>query len=95
VRCDLISAIAAASVDMVVSNPRTCRSADRAGLQREVRDYEPDVALSPTDGFEIYEKLVAIPRACLRPGGCSCSSLGYTSKDRVTAMLGAYWCAYE
>src|SRR5258706_235372 len=92
VQCDLISAIAAASVDMVVSNPPYVPLDDRAGLQREVRDYEPEVALfaGPT-GFEIYERLVTDAARVLRPGGWLVLELGYTSKDRVTAMLGAHW----
>jgi release factor glutamine methyltransferase len=92
VRCDLLSAVAAASVDMIVSNPPYVPLGDRAGLQREVRDYEPEVALfaGPT-GFEIYEKLVADAARVLRPGGWLVLELGYTSKDRVTAMLGAGW----
>jgi release factor glutamine methyltransferase len=91
-QCDLLSAIAGASVDMIVSNPPYVPLGDRAGLQREVRDYEPEVALfaGPT-GFEIYEKLVADAARVLRPGGWLVLELGYTSKDRVTAMLGAGW----
>jgi release factor glutamine methyltransferase len=91
-QCDLISAIAAASVDMIVSNPPYVPLGDRAGLQREVRDYEPAVALfaGPT-GFEIYERLVADAARVLRPGGWLVLELGYTSKDRVAAMLGAAW----
>jgi release factor glutamine methyltransferase len=93
VQCDLISAIAAASVDMVVSNPPYVPLGDRAGLQREVRDYEPEVALfaGPT-GFEIYKRLVTDAARVLHPGGWLVLELGYTSKDRVTAMLGAHWC---
>ena len=92
VQCDLISAFAAASVDMIVSNPPYVPLGDRAGLQREVRDYEPEVALfaGPT-GFEIYERLAADAARVLRPGGWLVLELGYTSKDRVTAMLGAHW----
>ncbi len=91
-QCDLISAIAGASVDLIVSNPPYVPLGDRAGLQREVRDYEPEVALfgGPT-GFEIYERLVADAARVLRPGGWLVLELGYTSKDRVTAMLGANW----
>ena len=92
VQCDLISAIAGASVDLIVSNPPYVPLGDRAGLQREVRDYEPEVALfaGPT-GFEIYERLVTDAARVLRPGGWLVLELGYTSKDRVTAMLGANW----
>lgn len=92
VQCDLMSAIAAASVDMIVSNPPYVPLGDRAGLQREVRDYEPEIALfaGPT-GFEVYEELVADAARVLRPGGWLVLELGYTSKDRVTSMFGAGW----
>jgi len=91
-QCDLISALADASVDMIVSNPPYVPLADRAGLQREVRDYEPAVALfAGSTGYEIYEKLVADAARVLRPGGWLVLELGYTSKDRVNAILGAHW----
>ena len=92
VQCDLISAFAGASADMIVSNPPYVPLSDRAGLQREVRDYEPAVALfaGPT-GFEIYEELIADAARVLRPGGWLVLEIGYTSKDRVAAMLGANW----
>ena len=46
-----------------------------AGLQREVRDYEPHVALfgGPT-GIEIYERLITTPRACCAPAVGCCSN---------------------
>ena len=45
VACDLASAFAPASLDLVVSNPPYVALRDAPGLQREVRDYEPHVAL--------------------------------------------------
>src|SRR5437870_74530 len=39
--CDLSAAIAARTMDLVVSNPPYVPLSDAAGLQREVRDYEP------------------------------------------------------
>jgi len=52
--CDLMAAIANGSMDIVVSNPPYVPEAERASLQREVRDHEPGLALfaGPT-GFEI------------------------------------------
>jgi len=92
VHCDLIAAIAGHSMDMVVSNPPYVPFIDKAGLQREVRDYEPQVALfaGPT-GFEIYERLVADAERVLGPGGWLVVELGYNSRDRVLDMLGASW----
>ena len=92
VRGDLLSAIADHSIDLVVSNPPYVPLGDRNGLQREVRDYEPDVALfaGPT-GFEIYERLVSDAARVLRPGGWLVLELGYNSRDRVAGMLGPHW----
>jgi release factor glutamine methyltransferase len=86
--CDLDSAIADRSIDVLVSNPPYVPSAELAGLSREVRDHEPHVALSsgPT-GFEIYERLIAGAHRVLRPGGHLVLELGYNSSDRVLELL--------
>jgi release factor glutamine methyltransferase len=92
VRCDLVSAIRDASIDAMVCNPPYVPLGDRTGLQREVRDYEPEVALfaGPT-GFEIYERMVTEAPRVLRAGGWIVMELGYNSRDRVVGMLGPGW----
>ena len=92
VRCDLISAFAGRSMDVIVSNPPYVPFSERAGLQREVRDHEPEAALfaGPT-GFEIYERLVIDAERVLRPAGWLIMELGYHSRDRVLAMFGTRW----
>ncbi len=92
VRCDLVSAFADASMDVIVSNPPYVPLGDRAGLQREVRDYEPEAALfaGPT-GYEIYARLAADALRVLRPGGWMVLELGYNSRDRVIEILGPRW----
>jgi len=92
VACDLLAAFPDASFDLVVSNPPYVPDRDRPGLQREVRDFEPHVALfaGPT-GYEIYERLVADARRVLRPGGLLVTELGFGTYGRVLAMLGDGW----
>ena len=51
VACDLMSAIAGESMDLIVSNPPYVPLGDKAGLQREVRDWEPHVAAIPVWSF--------------------------------------------
>ena len=89
---DLASCFAAGSFDVVASNPPYVPTDDRPGLQREVRDYEPEVALfaGPT-GLEIYERLVSEARRVLRPQGWLLVELGYNSLEPVRAMLGTEW----
>jgi release factor glutamine methyltransferase len=48
-----------ASIDMLVSNPPYIRSWDIDGLQREVRDYEPHLALDGgADGLNPYRRML-------------------------------------
>jgi release factor glutamine methyltransferase len=86
--CDLMQAIAPASMDLIVSNPPYVPLAQRAGLQREVRDWEPHVALFAGEtGFEIYRRIVEDAPRVLRPGGWLVMELGFGSCDMVTEML--------
>lgn len=89
---DLISAIRSRAMDIVASNPPYVPKADAAGLQREVRDFEPHVALfGGENGYEIYERLIEDAHRVLRPGGWLISELGYNSKGPVERMLGPQW----
>ncbi len=92
VACDLAAALGPGAVDLLVSNPPYLASAERAGLQREVRDWEPHVALFAGDtGLEIYARLVVEALRILRPGGTLIVELGFKTCDRMRAMLGAQW----
>ena len=92
VACDLASAFAPASLDLVVSNPPYVALADAPGLQREVRDYEPHVALfAGKTGLEIYARLVQEAERVLRPGGALVLELGFRASEPVRAMLGPQW----
>jgi release factor glutamine methyltransferase len=86
--CDVMKALRGGSVDLVVSNPPYVPVRQREGLQREVRDYEPHVALfAGESGFEIYERIVDDAPRVLRPGGWLVMELGFGSRDRVAALL--------
>ena len=89
---DLVAAIATRSIDVLVSNPPYVPQTDHGGLQREVRDYEPHVALfAGSTGLEIYERLIDDARRVLRPGGWLLVELGYNSLEPVRAMLDCRW----
>ena len=86
--CDLMDAIAPASIDLIVSNPPYVPLTQREGLQREVRDFEPHVALfAGQTGFELYDRIVFDAPRVLRPGGWLVLELGFTSLDHVLAIL--------
>lgn len=86
--CDLMEAIADGSADLIVSNPPYVPLGERGGMQREVRDWEPEVALfGGVSGFEIYERIVEDARRVLSRGGWLVMELGFGSCDRVREML--------
>ncbi len=89
--CDLGSALASGAFDLVVCNPPYVPGADKEGVQREVRDYEPHVALfGGPDGLEIYRRLIPEAARLLKPGGHLVMEIGYLAADAVGAMLGEW-----
>jgi release factor glutamine methyltransferase len=90
--CDLGSALPAASFDLVASNPPYVPDPEIVTLQREVREFEPLVALSggPT-GVEIYHRLVPEAARLLRPGGWLVMEIGYRAEETIRALLDERW----
>ncbi|MGI8743198.1 MAG: peptide chain release factor N(5)-glutamine methyltransferase [Bryobacteraceae bacterium] len=93
---DLASALAERSLDVLVSNPPYVPRTDEPNLQREVRDWEPHLALfAGATGVELYERLIGQARAVLKPAGWLLLELGYNSLESVRQMLSAGWCDIE
>lgn len=89
--CDLMSAIADRSIDVIVSNPPYVPLAQRESLQREVRDWEPAVALFAGErGFDLYDRIVAEAPRVLRPGGWLVLELGFGCEPHVSALLASW-----
>ena len=93
---DLLTPFQSQTFDVIVSNPPYVGLNESDGLQREVRDFEPHIALFGGDtGNELYQKLALQSRAALRPGGWLVLELGWRSLDPVTAMLTDGWSDVE
>jgi release factor glutamine methyltransferase len=89
---DLASGIAPNSLDILVSNPPYVPGADAANMQREVREWEPHVALFAGEtGLEVYDRLISQAAIAVRPGGQLMMELGYQSLDGVKQMLNTAW----
>lgn len=91
--CDVASAMGAAGLDLLVSNPPYIPLEEEHGLQREIRDYEPRVALFPgPTGLEMYERLSMDAPRLLKPGGRLMAEIGYRQEAGVRALLaGPAW----
>jgi release factor glutamine methyltransferase len=93
---DLVNAVAADSIDLLISNPPYVPGADAANMQAEVRNWEPHAALFAGDtGLEIYQRLIGGAAVVLKPGGRLLMELGYQSLEGVRALLSGGWRDFE
>ena len=74
--------------DVVVSNPPYVSEAMMAGLQREVRDHEPLIALSPgADGLGLIRRLLHESPAFLRDKGYLIMEIGFDQGEAVQKLI--------
>lgn len=77
-----------ARYQVIVSNPPYIPTDVIKGLQPEVRDYEPSLALDGTaDGLYFYRKLALDSREFLMPGGRLYLEIGYDQGEAVSSLL--------
>jgi release factor glutamine methyltransferase len=74
--------------DLIAGNPPYVAERDKRGLQPEVRDYEPGVALfGGSDGFHLVERLVQSAVHYLRPGGYLLCEFGLGQDEQVEELV--------
>lgn len=89
--CDLGSALASGIFDLVVSNPPYVPAADKENVQREVREYEPEIALfGGLDGLEVYRRLVPEAARLLKPRGLLILEIGALMEQRIRGVLSGW-----
>lgn len=77
-----------ANFTMIVSNPPYVAERALAGLQREVRDHEPRVALTPgDDGLSIIRRLLTDAPSFLQTGGHLLMEIGFDQHERVGQLI--------
>ena len=77
-----------ASFDLVVSNPPYIPSDDIPGLDPEVRDHDPLLALDGgPDGLEAYRELAPEIMRILKPGGVFAVEIGWDQGAPVKALF--------
>lgn len=91
VRADMLDPafpeIVGAPFDMVVSNPPYIPETEWAGLQEEVRRYEPRLALVAPEGFECYKAIAGMGDALVREGGVLCFELHADAASGVRSLV--------
>jgi release factor glutamine methyltransferase len=79
--------------DLIASNPPYVAGEMMAGLQREVRDHEPLMALSPgADGLAIIRRLLLEAPRFLKTGGHMLMEIGFDQGEAVARLVdGSVW----
>ena len=90
-KSDLISVYAGEHFDFVISNPPYVGECDADKVQKQVREFEPKVAVfSGREGMEIYRRLVPQADEHLRPGGWFVAEIGYSEEAKVRELLAGW-----
>lgn len=76
--------------DMIISNPPYIESSVIPTLQKEVRDYEPMLALDGgADGLDFYRAIIAKASEYLDKKGILMLEIGYNQAEQIKAMIEA------
>ena len=76
----------------VVSNPPYVSGDEYPGLQKEVRDNEPWIALVPDVGpHRFYEQLVEDATRCLAADGFMVLEIGFSMEETIRKLFGECW----
>lgn len=74
--------------DIITANPPYISSAVIKGLEPEVRDYEPRMALDGNeDGLSFYRRIASQAGERLNPGGCVYLEIGHDQGQAVSLLL--------
>jgi release factor glutamine methyltransferase len=87
-KSDLLSIYAGEKFDFVLSNPPYVGEADADKVQKQVRDFEPKIAVfSGHEGMDIYRRLIPQAYEQLLPGGWFVTEIGYSEEEKVRELL--------
>ncbi len=82
-----------ASLDVIVANPPYIPAQEHAALSREVKAYEPSLALTPgPTGLEAAQKIVPEAGRTLKPGGRLFMESAWDQAESIAALLSAVQC---
>ncbi len=87
-KSDLLAVYAGEKFDFIISNPPYVGEADADKVQKQVREFEPKIAVfSGHEGLDIYRRLIPQALEHLRPGGWLVAEIGYSEEEKVRALL--------
>ncbi len=74
--------------DIIISNPPYIKSQDILALQKEVKDFEPSIALDGgADGLDFYRRIAKDCIKNLKPNGILLLEIGFDQAEQVKNLL--------
>lgn len=90
-KSDLLAAYEGEQFDFVISNPPYVGEVDADKVQKQVRDFEPHIAVfSGHEGMDIYRRLIPQAYERLRPGGWFVAEIGFSEEQKVRDLLNGW-----
>lgn len=87
---DMFSCVADRDFNIIVSNPPYIPKTDMAGLEPDVKDYEPHLALTDEgDGLKYYRTIFSRAGDYLLPGGMAAVEVGIHQAEDVAGLARA------
>ena len=87
-KSDLLQAYPKDVFDFVVSNPPYVGELEADKVQRQVRDFEPRIAVfSGQEGLDVYRRLVPQAHEVLKPGGWLVMEIGFSTEVGMRELL--------
>ena len=86
-----VASYVSTEVDLVVSNPPYVSEEERDKVQREVRKFEPKVAVfGGPHGLDIYRRLIPQAKDVLKPGGWLVMEIGFSQEEEIRGLLSGW-----
>ncbi len=87
-KSDLLSVYDHGTFDFVVSNPPYVGEAEADKVQKQVKDFEPKIAVfSGTEGMDVYRQLLPQSQSALRSGGWVVTEIGFSIEEKTKQLL--------
>ena len=91
IKSDMFRSLSESDFDVLVSNPPYIKTEDIETLQKEVKDFEPILALDGgTDGLDFYRQISIYARNFVKPGGYILMECGMGQAEDVIKLFAAY-----
>jgi len=87
-KSDLLSVYDEGIFDFVVSNPPYVGESEADKVQKQVKDFEPRIAVfSGAEGMDIYKRLLPQSQSALRAGGWFVTEIGFSIEEKTKQLM--------